>query len=561
MSAATQRTIPADERSAGHLVVRQLEAEGVERIYCVPGESYLDVLDGLYDSSISTVVCRQEGGAGYMAVAEGRLTGRAGVVAVTRGPGAANAFISVHTAWQDATPLVVLVGLIPTAVRGREAFQEFDLSGWFGSTAKKVVTLDDADSAARVISGAMHTAVSGRPGPVVVGLPEDVLTQATSCDVASPLSRARPAPEPVDLTELDNLIDAAERPLLVVGGEEWTRDASTAVADWAQSRGIGIAAVFRAYDMIDHDCPNYLGALGYGRSDAVAAVLDNADLQIYVGCVRSDVPSDSYTLGADARVAVIGPDPDLVGHFGNLDLQITSTVNAFAESLAGGKPAPATTPVRAVRDTSWIESARAEFLQFTTPRRELTGADDFVDLEVAMSIVRETLPADYIVTFGAGNHAVWAQRFLPTHRFPSSLGPRNGAMGFGVPAAVAAGLACPDRQVLSVAGDGCFMMNGQELSTAVRYGANAIFLVVDNECFGTIRMHQEREYAGRPSGTGLTNPDFAALAESYGAFGARVETTAQFADAFEAALKAATDPDGGRPAVLHLFTDPAIRRP
>ncbi|WGW11109.1 thiamine pyrophosphate-binding protein [Saxibacter everestensis] len=536
--------------SAGHLIVRQLEAEGVPRAYCVPGESYLDVLDGLHDSSIETVVCRQEGGAGFMALAEGRLTGRAGVAMVTRGPGASNAFIAVHTAWQDATPLVLFVGLIPTEVRGREAFQEFDLAGWFGSTAKKVVTLDNPASAAHVVADAMHTAVSGRPGPVIVGLPEEVLLEMTDGAPLAPRARARLAPGAEDLAALDRLIDAAERPMLVVGGEAWTDEASGSVADWAEARGIGIAAVFRAYDVIDHDCPNYLGSLGYGRRDSLAASLDAADLQIFLGCVRSDVPSDSYLLGIDATTAVIGPDGDAHGHFGRCDLQIVSSVAEFGTAIS------TRSAERETREQpAWIEEARAQQLEFSTPDHAAGAADSYVDLEAAMAVVRERMQRDAIITYGAGNHAVWAQRFLPTHGFPSALGPRNGAMGFGVPAAIAAGLVFPERQVLSVAGDGCFLMNGQELATAVGYGAKIIVLIVDNGCYGTIRLHQERDYPGRPSGTSLTNPDFAELAKSYGAFGARVETTAQFEDAFVKALAA----DG--PAVLHLLTDPAVRRP
>ena len=533
------------DTSAGHLIVDQLEACGVPRAYVVPGESFLDVLDGLHDSPVRTVVCRQEGGAAFMAMAEGRLTDVPGVAMVTRGPGAANALIAVHTAWQDATAMVLFVGLIPRADRGRESFQEFDLHAWFGSTAKKVLVLDDADSAARVVDDAIHTARTGRPGPVVVGLPEDVLRLRTRSTAVSP----RPVPRIVpDATAFADRVAAALRPVIIVGGDGWDAAGAAALAGWAAERGIPVAADWRAHDAVPHDSPAFVGTLGYGRSDRLARLVHDADLHVFVGCVRTDVSSDGYTLGADTPTVVVGPDADAVGHFGRIDLQVVATVPEFAAALTsttGPAPTPPADPAR-------LPAARAAHLEFATPQPD-GGLG--VDLGEVMQVLRDELPEDTVLTYGAGNHSSWPARFLPRTTARSLVAPRNGAMGFGIPAAVAASLAAPGRPVLSVAGDGCFLMNGQELATAVRHGAAFVVLVVDNGIYGTIVEHQEREYPGRPSGTGMTNPDFAALARSYGAFGERVEKASEFRAAFARARAS------GRPALLHLLTDPGVLRP
>ena len=319
--------------SAGHLIVEELEKHGVTRTYLVPGESYLDVIDGLRDSSIAPIVCRQEGGAAYMAVAEGRMTGVPGIAMVTRGPGAANVKVGVHTAFQDATPLVVFVGLIPTDHRGRESFQEFDLNGWFSSTAKKVLTLDDPDKAAEVVVDAMHTAVTGRPGPVIVGLPEEVLVRPSSGTVLPPRVHGSASPYAGDVTELRARITAADRPVLIIGGEDWSPSTSRRIAQWSRDRGLGVLGTFRAYDGIDHDSPNFLGILGYGAAPVAKRVLAEADLHIFLGCVRTDVATDGFSNGVDQRTVVIGPDADAHGHFGRLDQHIVTSVSRFAQSL------------------------------------------------------------------------------------------------------------------------------------------------------------------------------------------------------------------------------------
>jgi acetolactate synthase-1/2/3 large subunit len=531
--------------TAGHLIVAQLERAGIKRVYGVPGESFLDVLDGLHGSSIETVVTRHEGGAGFMALAEGRLTELPGVAMVTRGPGAANAFIAIHTAHQDATPMILFVGLIPVADRSRESFQEFDINAWFGSTAKKVVTLDDAASAARVVDDAIFTALSGRPGPVVIGLPEDVLVHAIDSGTVEPRKVSRPAPAAPDLAELEARLAAASKPLIVVGGEGWTQESGEALAGWASRHGVPVVADFRAYDAVPHRSDAYAGFLGYGRSDANAERLDAADLIVFLGCVRGDVLSDGYTRGLDADTVVVNADADLLGHFGRMDQHITADVTAFSIVLAGMESAvqPA---------AGWFADARADYLKFSSAQPDGgTG----VDLGVVMEILKQEMADDAVLTFGAGNHALWPARYLQHNSANSLAAPRNGAMGMGIPAAVAASLAYPGRQVISVAGDGCFMMNGQEIATAMGHGARFIVLVVDNGIFATIREHQEAHYPGRPSGTHMTNPDFAALARSYGGYGERIEKAEDFAAAFRRAV------ESGLPAVLHLPQDPTTRSP
>ncbi|MDR6688487.1 acetolactate synthase-1/2/3 large subunit [Arthrobacter sp. 1088] len=531
--------------TAGHLIVGQLERAGVKRVYTVPGESFLDVLDGLHGSPIQNVVARQEGGAGFMALAEGRLTGLPGVAMVTRGPGAANAFIAIHTAHQDATPLILFVGLIPVADRGRESFQEFDINAWFGSTAKKVVTLDDAASAARVVDDAIFTALSGRPGPVVIGLPEDVLVHVVPDATVEPRKGARPEPVAADLDELNQKLSTARKPLVVVGGEGWTQESGEQLAAWASRNSVPVVADFRAYDAVPHRSDAYAGFLGYGRSDANAERLDDADLLVFVGCVRGDVLSDGYKRGLDAETVVVNADANLLGHFGRVDQHIIADVTAFASALAA-------TNTAGERAEGWFASARADQLAFSTPQPD---GGIGVDLGVAMEVLKKEMDADAVLTFGAGNHALWPARYLDHNSADSLAAPRNGAMGMGIPAAVAASLAYPGRQVISVAGDGCFMMNGQEIATAMGYGAKFIVLVVDNGIFATIREHQEAHYPDRPSGTHMTNPDFAALARSYGGYGERVDRTEDFAAAFRRAV------DSGLPALLHLPQDPTTRSP
>ena len=536
------------DRSAGQLVVSQLEEQGVERVYCVPGESYLDVLDALHDSKIQTVVCRQEGGAAFMAVADGRITGGVGVALVTRGPGASNASIAVHTAWQDASPLVLFVGLVPVSDRGRESFQEIDLGAVFGSTAKRVLTLEVPERATEVVAEAFHIAASGRPGPVVVGLPEDVLVERSEADVAPPRDVSEGAVSPEQAGQFGRLLEDARRPLVVVGGDHWNPASAERFTRWCERWHLPVSADFRAHDIVDHASPSYVGWYGFSRSPALAETMDEADLLVFVGCGAADVFSDGYKRGRQAgRVIVVDPDPQLRTHQHRVDLHLLASPSALLAAV--GDRLPPTTPAW----SRWAAAARSAEEEFGTPSPDEPGQG--VDLGVAMRELRSRLAPDAIVTYGAGNHCIWAQRYLPLHSYPSLLAPRNGAMGFGLPAAVAASIAHPGRQVVSVAGDGCFLMNGQELATAVANGARPLVLVVDNSQYGTIVAHQEREYPGRRHGTALTNPDFAAYSRAFGGFGERVSSTEEIPGALDRALAS------GKAAVLHLDADPTVLRP
>ena len=548
-------------QSAGHLIVRTLETHGVERVYAVPGESYLDVLDGLHDSGIETVVCRHEGGAGFMALAEGRLTGRPGIAMVTRGPGAANAMIAIHTAWQDATALVLFVGLVPVADREREAFQEFNLSGWFGSTAKRVMTIDDADRAGELVAEALRVAASGRPGPVVVGLPEDVLVRVTAAAAPAPIPASEPRPSEAELADLVARFAAAERPAFVLGGDGWRGGAGRAVAAFAEEAGISVFCDWRAYDAVPHEGPAWAGWLGYGRADAVAAGYGAADLLVFIGCTRSDVLSDGYTLGFDAETVLVSADPGAAQHAGRIDRQLLATPAGFAAALAADPGLAAA--ARGSRGDIWMARCAYAQLRFAAHRPDASvpgaTADAVarrgVDLGVAFGELDDRLGGDAILTFGAGNATIWAHRFV-RHLTPASLvGARNGAMGLAVPAAVAASLAFPGRRAVAVCGDGDFLMNGQEVATAFAHGARPLVIVVDNGVYGTIVQHQENHYPGRPSGTRMVNPDFAEWMRSFGGHGERVERTADFAPALDRALAAEV------PALIHIVIDPEVMPP
>ncbi|WP_152348980.1 thiamine pyrophosphate-dependent enzyme [Brevibacterium sp. CFH 10365] len=573
-------------RSAGHLIVETLESAGIERVYAVPGESYLDVLDGLYDSSIDTVVCRQEGGAGFMALAESRLTGRPGIAMVTRGPGAANAMISVHTAWQDATALVLFVGLVPLTDRSRESFQEFSLPEWFSSTAKRVLTVDDEHRAGELTADALRIAASGRPGPVVVGLPEDVLVRLTDSPAPPLTEAAPPIPANAELESLTSRIAAAERPAFVLGGDGWQSGCGADLARFAASAGVPVFCDWRAYDALSHNSPAWAGWLGYGRAAAVAAGFAEADLLVFVGCTRSDVASDGYTLGFDAETVLVSLDAEATQHAGRIDQQIFASPRSFTEALTSLD----TTAARGARTDDWRDARAAAQARFAAhrPDAEAAPADSQatagdrpgVDLGVAFGILDDRLGGEAILTYGAGNATIWGHRFIRHERPATLVGARNGAMGLAVPAAVAASLACPDRRAVAICGDGDFLMNGQEIATAFAHGAKPLIIVIDNGVYGTIVSHQENHYPGRPSGTRMVNPDFAAWMTAFdlsssgaasvgddsgnGAgpsvsgltgHGERVETTEEFGPALDRAL--ASD----SPALIHVLIDPATKPP
>ncbi len=538
-------------RTGGEILIDALQGHGVERVFGVPGESYLAALDAFYGARnrIAFTVCRQEGGAAYMAEAWGKLTGRPGVCFVTRGPGATNASIGVHAAMQDSTPMILLVGQVARDQADREAFQEIDYRRMFAPMAKWAAQVEHAARLPEYVSRAFHTAMSGRPGPVVLALPEDMLREtAAAADVAM-AEPVRPAPSRADMAALRALLEQARRPLLIVGGAGWTEQASTDIMAYAKANNIPAGAAFRRQDCFDNHDPRYVGHVGIGINPALGQRVRDADLVIAVGPRLGEMTTSGYTLlepPVPAQSLVhVHPDPDELNSVFRATLAIAAGPAEFAAA------ARATKRVDHAAWDDWTGAARADYLRHVEP---VPGAGELQMAEI-VAWLNETLPDTAILTNGAGNYSIWLHRFYRWRRFGTQAAPTLGSMGYGVPAAVAAKLAHPDRVVVSFSGDGCFLMNGQELATAVQYGANAIFLVVNNGMYGTIRMHQERSYPGRVFGTELANPDFAALARAYGANGEVVERTAEFAAAFERALAA------DRPSLIELRIAPEAITP
>lgn len=543
---------------AGQAIVDSLALHGVNRVFAVPGESYLAVLDGLHGADIETIVCRQEGGAAYMAEAHGKFTGEPGVAMVTRGPGAANAFVAIHAAWQDATPMVLFVGLIPVADRERESFQEFDPKAWFGTQAKRVLVLDEASRASEVVAEAFFAAKSGRPGPVIVGLPEDVITHEFTGDLHAPIIVAEGAVSAAELDVVRTALAGAEKPAIFVGGQRWTPAAAAEITTFAESNGIPVIQDWRASDRIPFDSEVFVGALGYGRTPETARIFAEADVLLAIGAVPTDVPTDGYTLrqSAEATNILVNIDSSLRGRSGAVTAHILASPVAFAAAVRDVRLG------KAAAWDSWRAAGRAAQAAFSNlpyvsdlpATREGTG-----HMSTVISELVRRLPQDAVYSFGAGNHCAWAQRYLPTNMFPSQLSMRNGSMGYSVPAAVAAALESPERLTVAVAGDGEFLMNGQEFATAVQYGAAMLIIVMDNGQYGTIRDHQEHHFPGRVSGTQLANPDFAAFARAFGGHGETVTNDEQAAIAVERSLKAVQDQR--IPAIIHVITDPAIALP
>ena len=536
-------------RPGGRILVDQLELHGADLAFGVPGESYLAVLDALHDSPIRFVVCRHEVGAANMADAYGKLTGRPGICMVTRGPGATHASGGVHTAFQDSTPMVLLIGQVGRDMLGREAFQEIDYEQMFGPIAKWVAQVDEVERLPELVARAFHTATSGRPGPAVLALPEDMLVEEADVADAAPFVATTAHPGEVELDRMRTLVQGAERPLVIVGGQPWTAQAHDELAAWCEAGDLPIAASFRCQDYVDNGSPSYVGHLTLGPDPRLAARVREADLLLVVGDRLGEITTSGYTLLVPphpSQVLVhVHPDPDELGRVYQPDLAICAGPAQFAWALEDVAPPDG---------SAWREAtaqARAEYRDNLRP----TPQPGDLDMGEVTGYLRERLPRDAILTNGAGNFSVWAHRFYEFRVYRSQLAPTSGSMGYGVPAAVAAKLVAPERTVVAYAGDGDFLMTGQELATAVQFGASIVVLVVDNGMHGTIRMHQERRYPGRVSGTDLVNPDFAALAEAYGAHGERVERTADFAEAFERALAA------GRPALLHLVVDPEALTP
>jgi acetolactate synthase-1/2/3 large subunit len=533
--------------SGGQLVVAALRAHRVDMAFSVAGESYLEVLDALFDApEIRLVTCRQEGGAAFMAEAYGKLTGRPGVLLVTRGPGACNASIGIHTAFQDSTPMVVLIGQVARSQIDREAFQEVDFRRMLAPLAKWVAQIDMAERVPELINQAFQVATSGRPGPVVLALPEDMLRDRRAAAVVGPYRPVRAHPGAEDLAEMRQLLAAAERPMMLVGGSGWTDEACRDIAGFAEANNLPACSSFRRQDIVDNRLPCFVGDLGTGASPSLVARFKEADLLLAVGARIGEITSQSYSLLGipdPGKVLIhVHPGAEELGRVFRPSLAIQSGMPEFAAAAA------ALPPVASPRWSRWREAARAEYEAGLVP----TARSGALDLGKVMAWLRDRLPDDAIVTSDAGNFSGWPNRFLQYRRPGRQLGPTSGAMGYGVPAAVAAKLLHPDRLIVGFCGDGGFMMTGQELATSMLEGGGPIVLVFNNAMYGTIRMHQERRFPGRVIGTALKNPDFLGLARAFGIFGASIARTEEFAPAFEEAAA------GRGPAIIELKIDPEM---
>ncbi|WP_312678893.1 thiamine pyrophosphate-dependent enzyme [Stutzerimonas nitrititolerans] len=543
----------ADKRpDGGQAIVELLRRNGVDRVFTVPGESFLPVLNALHDApDIALVVCRQEGGASMMAEAYAKTTGRPGVCFVTRGPGSANALAGLHVAAQDSTPLLVFVGQVPRGFQQREAWQEVDVGALFGSVAKWASDIQDATRLPEYLSRAFTTARSGRQGPVVLGLPEDLLYERIEPIELGPAAINQGYPAPAALERLQQLLVEARRPLAIFGGSGWNAECRQQLQAFAETQGLPVATAFRRQDRFDNDHPNYAGDAGLGMNPGLAALIREADLLIAVGTRLGDITTRHYELveapRPRQRLVHVHPDPQEPGRVHLPDLALCASVANFAEAAAGLPAPPAPSDERRV----WLTRARESREAWQRPT-ELPGP---LQLGEIVAWLGRRLPADAVISNGAGNYTLWVHRFYPYRGWGSQLAPTSGSMGYGLPAAIAAKLARPARPAVCFAGDGCFQMTCQELATAVQYGANVIVVVVNNGSYGSIRMHQDKHYPGRRYGTDLVNPDMVALARAYGAGAARVERTEQFAEAFEQALAA------DRPFLIEVLIDPAILRP
>ncbi len=538
-------------RTGGQILVQQLITHGVTQLFCVPGESYLAVLDALHDADIAVTVCRQEGGAAMMAEAQGKLTGRPGICFVTRGPGATNAAAGVHIAHQDSTPMILFVGQVARGAKGREAFQELDYRAVFGTMAKWVVDIDDPARLPELISRAFHVATSGRPGPVVIALPEDMLTQTAAVADALPYQVTETHPGAAALQELQERLQAAERPVVILGGSRWSAQAVQDVTAFAETWQLPVYCSFRRQMLFAASHASYAGDLGLGVNPRLHARIRGSDLVLVLGGRLSEVPSQGYELFAIPNPAQpmvhVHADADELGSLYRPTQAIHATPQAMAAALARLRPAAAP------RWAAHTQAARAEYLAWSDPAPiRIPGP---LQMGEVMRHLKEALPADTIFCNGAGNFATWVHRFWPFTHYASQLAPTSGSMGYGLPAGVGAKRLWPGREVVVFAGDGDFLMHGQEFATAVQYGLPLIVVLLDNAMYGTIRMHQEREYPGRISATTLKNPDFKAYAQAFGGHGERVERTEEFAPALARARAS------GLPALLHCLIDPEAITP
>jgi acetolactate synthase I/II/III large subunit len=533
-------------RTGARILVDQLVAHGVDTAFCVPGESYIAVLDALRDAPIRLIVARHEAGAANMAEAYGKLTGRPGICLVTRAPGATHAATGVYTAFQDSTPLILLVGQVPFEHRGREAFQELDYADAFGAITKLAVEAEAPDQFPELAASAFRAALSGRPGPAVVAMPEDVLAAEADVEDATPHAVVGASPSPDELARVRELLSGAVRPLIVVGGGGWSVRAAQDLRAFAEASAIPVATSFRRQDYIDNTSRSYAGVLTIGHDAALAARLRESDVLLVIGSRLGDIATRGYTTLEPPRIPQtlvhVHADPNELGRVYEPDLAIVATSPEFLAALE---------PVDGAHRADWFASAHADFLASLRHKR---GPGE-LDVGDVMEYLRERLPADAFLTNGAGNYTVWCHRFYAFRRYRTQLAPCSGAMGYGIPAAIAAKVVHPERTVVCISGDGDFLMSGHELAAAVQERAPIVVLVVNNGMYGTIRMHQERLFPGRVVGTDLVNPDFAAWARAFGAYGDVVLRSDDFPEAFERALG---EP---RPSLLELRVDPEAITP
>lgn len=533
-------------RTGGQMVVEALVANGIDRVFCVPGESYLAVLDALYDVSnkIHVTVCRQEGGAANMAEAYGKLTGKPGVVIVTRGPGATNASIGVHTGFQDSTPMIVLIGQVAAYQADREAFQEIDYRRMFGEMAKWVAEISETSRVPEYMSRAFQTAVAGRPGPVVLALPEDMLSTKVDAPETRAVTVAKPGVSASDVQAFRDRLEKGKRPLVLVGGGGWSPAATDALTSFAEANDLPVACAFRRQDCFDNLHPLYAGHVGIGADPKLVERVKTADPLIVIGPRLGEMTTGNYELLQSPHptqsLIHVHPSGEELNRVFAAELPIQADVTKFLQACADLSP---------IENRPWADDAKtahADFIDFTTP----PASDSAVSMGRIMEIVRDTLPDDAIITNGAGNYAGWVHRYYRFRKPGTQLAPTSGAMGYGLPAAVAAKLKHSNRIVVSFSGDGCFQMNCQEIGTAMQYGAKVLFIVVNNSMYGTIRVHQEKRFPGRISGTDIINPNFPVLCEAYGGKGFLVTETDQFEPALTEALK------GDQMALIEIRVNP-----
>lgn len=540
-------------RPGGHVLADQLRLLGTDTVFCVPGESFLRLLDGLYNhsDSIRTIVCRHEGGAANMAEAYAKMTGKPGICAVTRGPGATNAANGVHTAFQDSTPMILLIGQVGRDMVDREAFQEMDYRKVFGEMAKWVAQIDDASRIPEYLSRAWKTALSGRPGPVVLALPEDMLTEEVAVADLVPTPPAKAAPLPSAIRDLAGRLSAAKAPLMLVGGPGWSAETAEKAMAFAERQGLPVATSFRCQDYVNNDHPNYVGVLGIAPIPGLKKrIREEVDLLLVVGPRLGEMTTQGYELidipQPQMDFVHVHPGAEELGRVYNPSLAIQSDAGAFFDAVlalpAGDGRA---------RWADWVTVQRKDYEAF----REPTEVPGTLNMSRVIRCITDTMPADTIITNGAGNYTVWIHRFHKHCGYRTQLAPTSGSMGYGVPAAVAAKLTAPDRPVISMSGDGCFLMTAQEMATARQYGADVIYLVVNNGMLGTIRMHQERHLPDRKMATDLFNPDFVTYAAAYGIGGEKVTRT----EDFPAALDRARAASGGY--LIELVVDPEALTP